>query len=235
MAHCKNCGVELEADMDICPLCGQSVAETSWRYTAGSERRFSPKNTVKKMSKEQRNFAWEIISIILLSAVIATLLINFLLNKDITWSGYPVGICLSVFSFVTFFTFRPHHHLTNIFGGFVVSSFFLFLVDVITAEPYWALKLAVPILFVVSVVAALLSGIMRHSKYKGINLIAYTFLAAALICVFIDGIIAYNREEHVHLTWSIIVVMSTSMVAIVLLFTHFRLKKGRDLQKTFHL
>lgn len=236
MKYCKNCGVELEEDMRICPLCGAAAVSD---LPAGEKHAFTPGNEatplLQKMTKGQKTFVWEIISIILLSAIIATLLINFIINKAITWAEYPVAVCLVIFSFVSFFTFWPRRTLIQIAEGFTTSAILLLIFDSITQGTSWALKIAIPILFIASLITAALFEIIRHSKDKGINLIAYLFAGGALLCISIEGIFSLYRDNHLHLRWSVIVSLCTVLVMIVLLFTHFRLKKGRHLEKTFHI
>jgi hypothetical protein len=90
-------------------------------------------------------------------------------------------------------------------------------------------------LFFASIIAAALAELVRVSRYKGINLIAYAFIGSAVLCLFIDGVLSFYHQHEVHLWWSVIVAICVLLVAIVLMFLHFRLKKGRSLEKTFHI
>jgi hypothetical protein len=60
---CKNCGVELEDDMMACPLCrepvnGNDPVNTQVPYGTQTFQGYG------EMSKPQKKFTWEIISII---------------------------------------------------------------------------------------------------------------------------------------------------------------------------
>lgn len=188
-----------------------------------------------KMTGRQKTFVWEIVSIVLLSAIIATLLVNFIINKRITWAEYPVAVCLTVFSYVSLFAFWARKTLVQLAGGFITSSVFLIILDALTGGITWALEIAVPILFIANLTTAALLEIIRRSRYKGVNLLAYIFMGSALICIGVDGVFSLHRENQLYLRWSMIVSLCVLIVSIVLLFVHFRLKKGRDLQKTFHV
>ncbi len=120
-------------------------------------------------------------------------------------------------------------------GGFILSSLCLIILDLFTAGIQWSIKLAIPLLFMGNVIIAILMAIIRQSRYKAINLIAYAFLAAAIRCIFIDGSLSSFKSGSFQIKWSVIVVACTIPVVIVLLFIHFRLKKGRSLEKTFHV
>jgi hypothetical protein len=231
---CKNCGVELEDDMMVCPLCRQPVngntpVNTQISYGTQTFHGYG------EMSKPQKKFTWEIISLILLSAAVATFVVNFIINRSVTWSEYPVAICLTIFCYISLFAFWDRTTLVEMAGGFILSSICLIILDLFTAGLQWSVKLAIPLLFVGNVITAILITIIRRSRYKGINLIAYAFLAAAILCVFIDGSLYFFKSGSFQIEWSVIVVACTIPVVIILLFVHFRLKKGRSLEKTFHV
>jgi hypothetical protein len=231
---CKNCGVELEDDMQVCPLCEQPVGGST---TPGKAPVSYGDQTFEyqKMSKPQKKFTWEIVSLILLSTAVAAFVIDFIMNRRITWSELPISICMGVFCYVSLFAFWDQTTIIEMAGGFVLSSLCLVIVDALTGGISWSVRLAIPLLLTGNLVTAALITIVRLSRYKGVNLVAYAFLGAAILCVFIDGILSYYKTGLFQIQWSVIVVACIIPVVIVLLFQHFRLKKGRSLKKTFHL
>ena len=234
MNICRNCGVELEETMTVCPLCRQAAGNSeiaSIPDTAGKQ--FIVYG--KKMSPPEKKFTWEIISLILLSCIVAAIVIDCILNSSITWSEYPAAICLTVFSYISMFTFWQQRTTFQLAGGLTLSIILLFLFDLITDGINWSIKVGIPLIFAATFLAAILIKIIRHSKYKGINLIAYAFLGAAILCILIDGILYYYLRGIFHVDWSLLVVACTIPVVIVLFFVHFRMKKGRSLKKTFHI
>ncbi len=219
--------------MLICPLCGTPVNGNApaIQISAYGMQSFGH----KQMSKPQKKFVWEIVSIILLSAAIAAFVVDFIINRHIAWSEYPVAICLTIFCYVSMFAFWNQTTLVKMTGGFILSSLCLVILDVFTAGIQWSVKLGVPLLFIGNIVVALLITVIRKSKHKGINLLAYAFLGAAVLSISIDGILSFFKTGIFQIQWSVIVAACTIPVVIVLLFVHFRLKKGRSLEKTFHI
>jgi hypothetical protein len=234
MIVCKNCGVELENDMRNCPLCGEPVSGQGKALVPDSDPQ-QPFQYRGTMTQHQKKFTWEIISMILFAAIMATFIIDFIINKRITWSEYPVAISLVIFSYVSLFAFWHQRSIVQMAGSFILSAIFLFLLDVLTGDPRWSIKLGIPLLLAGNLVTAAVILVIRQSKYKGINLIAYAFLGAALLCICIDGILSVFKTGALHIEWSVIVAGCTVPVFLVLLFVHFRLKKGRSLEKTFHI
>lgn len=238
MIYCNNCGVELETDMQLCPLCGEKATnniETGLLEPAVSPLQKNTPYAYRKMDQPQKKFTWEIVSIILLSGVIASFIIDFAINRHISWSEYIAAICLTIFSYVSTFAFWNQKTIIDMAGGLIASSFFLLIIDVAIGTFDWAIKLGIPLLFSSNIVVASLLTIIQRSQYKGINLIAYSFIAAALLCVCIECILSFIDTNSVHLWWSLIVMACVLPVAFLLLFLHFRLQKGRSLQKTFHI
>jgi hypothetical protein len=235
MIICKNCGVELEADMVSCPLCGWSAMVNDKNQERTASYLQQPSFTRRQMTQPERKFTWEIISLILLSAIVATFIIDFIINKNITWSEYPAAISLGIFAYVSLFAFLRLRAVAQITIGFVLSAICMLALDALTDSISWALQLGIPLLLTGNLVAIGLLAIIRLSKYKGINLLAWGFLGGALLCMGIEGVLSYYQTGAVQLTWSIIVGGCIVPVILVLLFVHFRLKKGRSLKKTFHI
>jgi hypothetical protein len=92
-----------------------------------------------------------------------------------------------------------------------------------------------PILLSANIILVALIVIFRKSKYKGINLIAYTFIAIALQCIGIESAITKFLFSSIELSWSIIVAACIFPIAAVLLLFHYRYKRGRNLKKVFHI
>lgn len=236
--YCQSCGVELEDDMQFCPLCGkpavgdvpdhkvQNISTMTWRDSS-----FVP----KQMSQPQKKLTWEIVSLILLSGAVATFIVDFIINRRITWSEYPAAIGLAIFCYVSLFAFSRQTLSIKATGGLILSSVCLVILDVVTGGAKWSIGLGIPLLFICNLVVLLFITIIRRSKYKGINLIAYAFLCASVICISIEGVVSVFKTQKLQLHWSIIVASCVIPVVIVLLFMHFRLKKGRSLEKTFHV
>lgn len=231
MAHCKNCGVELEEDMEICPLCGvpaghQPVDTTHVRQTADSQ---------EGMTRPQRKFIWEMISITIFSAVLATLSLDLIINRRITWSEYPVAICLIGFSYISILAVLNQRAIAAIVGGFLVSSIFLVIIDGLTGGIDWIVRFGIPLLFAGNLIAAGLIVAIRLTKKKGINLIAYFFIAAALFSISIEWILHFFQSGPLHMRWSLIVSACVLPVALVLFYLHYRVMKTHTLEKIFHI
>lgn len=235
---CRNCGVELEDSIRACPLCGEPTIDerpgtSSPSFTYGE--RYPSSLTPVQMSQPQKKFTWEIVSIILLSGAMATFVVDFIINRRIIWSEYPVAICLTIFCYLSLFAFWNQSTLLKMAGGLLLSSLSLVILDAVTGRLRWSIRLAIPLLLISNLIVSALIAVIRQSRNKGINLIAYVFLGAALLCIAIEGILSLFETGWLQWQWSVIVAACIMPVVVVLLFVNFRLKRGRSLKKTFHV
>lgn len=229
---CKNCGVELEPDMEVCPLCGEPL-QGAPRHTPASALQTDYLTTPP--GKTQRKFTWEIISIILGSGILAACIVDVITSGRITWSEYMMSAGLVIFCYTSVLSLWNKNILIELAGGFLLSAVCLLVLDWVTGGINWALRLAVPLLLSITVIGIAFIHIIRIAGYKGINLIAYAFLGAALICFCTEGVLSCYRNGVWHFSWSAIVAACVVPVVVILLFVHFRLRKGRNLRRTFHL
>lgn len=218
--------------MQYCPLCELRIEGDVPAAVPLTKRDVS---NGRNMTQPQRKATWEIVSIIILLVIMATSLLNFILNKGISWAEYPMAACLVIFSYVSVFAFLHKKREVQIFYVFIMASLLIFILDLLTSGLSWSIYLGIPILFFLNVILAATILVYRKIKHKGINLLAYAFLAAALFCLGTEAVIDNYVNSALHLVWSLIVAGSVLPVITVLLFMHVRLKKGNDLTRMFHI
>ncbi len=240
MIYCKNCGVELEENMNFCPLCGESADEKAVKKELEKSAQLRPKEKLfsdyeSLTQKQRRKLFWEVSGIILISGIIVTLIIDLMINKSITWSKYSVTVSLVLFVNTTLITFWRHKILLLFVGSFVSTSVLLILLDMYNMNIGWGVKLGIPFLFSFYFIILVLAILMRISRQLGFNILACSFIAVGLLTICIEGIISLYTKNILHLQWSIIVTASMIPISALLFFIHYRLKKGIDLKRFFHI
>lgn len=240
MINCWNCGVDLDEHMNFCPLCGTPVfARNSEEREKLVSRKLTVSNKLKteidRLNKTQKNkFFWEATTIILVSGVLSALTLNFIIQTTLTWSLYVLVGGLTIFTYVTVLSY-VRNGWTIIVSLFVINALTLLFVDLVNKSIGWSVELGIPLLTAVFVVLTGLIVVIKHTLEKGFNVIAYLFLASTITSIAVEGMVTQYLENRFDLNWSVIVMGSTLPVAFVLLYIHYKLRKGTDLRKFFHL
>ena len=86
--YCINCGVKLENNEDICPLCDTEVYHPNIRID--SEKQLYPKGRMPEIKHRSASFNGAII-IMFLIPVVVSFLADFQFDREIKWFGYVFG------------------------------------------------------------------------------------------------------------------------------------------------
>ncbi len=241
MKVCNTCKVELDAEMNFCPLCGQKcntpvpkvhkvdLTETSVDQKTGTF------NFEDLSHRQQQKFVWELTAFILVSCTVITLIIDLLVTKHVTWSKYTLTIGMILMIDISLIIFMQKRIFLLFIGSFLSTSFLLFLLDLYDKNLDSGVKLGIPIIFFIFLILLLLFIIIRKSKQRGVNIIAYSLIAAGVICLCIEGIISLHAIDVIRLRWSFVVMVSILPVSGILLYIHYRLRKVTNFKKVFHV
>jgi len=241
MAYCKHCGVELDVNMNYCPLCGELVSgedfiQKEQDQFLRSQQEEKIISDYKKLTQiQRRKLFWELSGIILVSGIIVSFIIDLVLNKNITWSKYTITVCLVVFVNITFMAFWQKKITLLFTGSFISTSIMLMLLELYNQNISWSITLGVPLLLAAYLITLGLISLIQISRQRGLNIITYSLIAMGLLTICIEAIISLNTKNRVTLQWSLIVLACLIPVSAILLFIHYRLKKATDLKKFFHI
>ena len=226
MTICNECKVELEDDMDVCPLCDTPVTGK------GIGKKVVLRPTYEQITSNSRSknllqqILWQITAVLLLSGIVATLVINITIQGGITWSVYPISICLIALSYASLVALWRTRLFWRILGGWIISALILVIIDR-NMDASWPLKLALPLLSALNVTGLILIFILKRFKAKGLNGLAIIFVFIALLCLLIEATISIYFARSPALKWSIIVAACLLPVTAALLFMYFRTKNNR--------
>jgi hypothetical protein len=241
MKTCSHCGVELEKNMNFCPLCGEPVMNANSdkkEYIQVRKRQQEEKllTTFQKLtSSQKRKIFRQVSAIILVSGIFVTFIIDFIGNGTITWSKFSVAVCAVLLINTTLISFLHRKTLLFLLGSFTSTSALLVLFDIFTGTIGWGVKLGIPLLLAAYIIVFILIIIIKAARKQGLNIIAYSFIASGMLSLCTEGIISLYIENKLHFEWSVIVMASVLIVAAILLFIHYRLRKGMDLKRFFHI
>lgn len=232
MTICINCGVELDDGLKSCPLCGkdphveESKEKAAFNYPSG---------IIQLHRKEIRMSLWELSGVIAFSAVIVCTLVDLIIIKGLSWSLVSDVFVLG--GWITFSLFlRAYNRTSVIFPGLIITILTaLFIIDLLGKGEKWFLPLGLPLTASVFVSAGIIMLLYRIANLKGLNVLAAALLVLSGLCVLIEIIIDEYLKGSVDLRWSLIASVSIVPLALILLFYHYRLKKGNLLDSFLHI
>lgn len=241
MNLCNNCGVELEQKMRFCPLCGKHITDETpedqeyiqFQKTKQEEQLMSDFEELTPTQK--RKLFWQLSGLILISGMIVTFIIDLIINRDITWSKYSISACLALFLIITMIVFLKRKIVISLTGSSITTSILMVLFDVFNKNIGWGTKLGIPMVFSFYLVVFVLISLVRRSKQRGINLIAYFLIASGILSLCVEGIISLQINSKLSFQWSVIALVSVLPISAMLLFIHYRLRKATDLKRFFHI
>ncbi len=241
MIQCPNCGVELEENANFCSLCGEPLIDehtdnpVSLRIGTSLRKEKQRADYHKLTELQKRKIFWKISGIILIPGIILTLVINLVGDQTILWSKYPVTAGLFLFINITLYTFLRNRAILVASLSLLTTAVFFVLLNIYTGDSGFDMKSGLVMLLAAYMTIIILSFLIKKSKQKGLNIIAFSLFAAGLLCVCTDGIISLYSRGSLHFGWSLIVIVSTLFISAILLYIHYRLKRVTDLRRFFHV
>ncbi|HTX71656.1 MAG TPA: DUF6320 domain-containing protein [Rectinemataceae bacterium] len=233
MALCPECGVELDASVQFCPLCGAAVQPEA--HSSSRESMFDPEDRENFTEDERRTIAWEVLSVSTGIAAVVVCAVNLFVDRRLTWSLYPIVSLVFIWVLFTMPLRLGKRPLLAALGAAVALPGFLLALNLIEGRLSWAPVIALPIALVAELSAAVVAFATSRAKRKGANVIGFCLLAVALLCMDIEATISLYFFGRLVLQWSAIVATALVPVSGFLFYLHHRVTKKSNLRKLFRL
>jgi hypothetical protein len=234
MSYCTNCGVELDKDMISCPLCGFDAGEEDMSANNIKAEHF-PSDIILLYKKETRKHIWELSGIITFSGIVVCTIVNFVISKSLTWSLYADTSILTSWICLTLIllTFRKYFIIIPGFLLTILATLFLF--DRFSPPVNWFYGIGLPLTIALFVCVSIMVVLWKVAHFKGFNILAFAFFVLSGFCIVSEVFINKYLFNQVEIRWSAIVAVSLLPIALVLLFVHYRMNKGKRLDSYFHV
>lgn len=241
MPYCSRCGVEVDSDVDNCPLCHIHIYKTD--AEGEIEYKKYPDHPVKEdvglsgLTMPQRlKIAIEIVTLFLVIPTIITLLADLSTASLITWSRYPALSLVLVWCLVCFPLLLYKNPL------FLIISLVISITGFLAAMDYfdnwaldWFLDLALPVIILISVITAIVVFSSLLVRIKGVNVAAFILFGIGLLSLGLDLIISSAISGVITISWSVVVMLVVFSLGVIFLYLHYRIKNLDSLKRRFHV
>ncbi|MBN2535631.1 MAG: hypothetical protein JXB88_22325 [Spirochaetales bacterium] len=235
MPFCRECKVEVESYMEVCPLCSTPLDDVDVKPESETAA-YPDKPMVDADKKVTRFFVWEIISSLLLTAFLIVVLTNFILEFTFSWAWYPMTSIFFAWLLITIPVFlikRPL--LITILAVLSIMAFIGFIDFIYDLSFDWYHIIALPISVVLILVTTLIVIISRKVKKKGLNIASFIMFGSAIIVICLEGILDFGFKGKIMLSWSLAVLVPLVLIGGLFLYLHYRLLKNVDIKKLFQI
>ncbi|HBE40386.1 MAG TPA: hypothetical protein DDW27_04145 [Bacteroidales bacterium] len=232
MVLCKNCGIELDDGLKLCPLCGRDQEDN------GEQEKISvnyPSGILQLQKAENRKYYWELSGIIAFSGIAVCTIIDLLISKELKWSLLSDVSIAAAWVILTLYQFAHKKPLVMISSLLLTSLASLFLIDLIATGREWFFPVGLPVTITLFAAAGIVTLLYKAVYLKGLNIIAAAFMVLSGFCIILEIILDKYMVGAINIRWSLIVSVSVLPVSFVLFFYYYRLKKGNRLESFFHV
>lgn len=228
---CPNCGVILDEGVRECPLCHHK------KEIAGSEqdKELYPSDILHLSEKKSRIHAWELSAIIALSANLICLIVDMVIGKGINWSLYAITAITCLWLFITSFTFFLKKPVMLGLSLTLSTLGTLLIIDILNPPITWFTGIGLPVTVTFWLLFGIFLVLYRKLRYKGFNILAFILIEISALCIVIDLFTDMHLRDSIFIDWSAITAATLVPLAGILLFVHYRMKRGKDLGSFFHV
>lgn len=234
MSYCVNCGVELEAALKTCPLCGTEVINPRQSESAAESRTLPPIRDEYK--KADRAFWINFISILVVVPIATCLICDLLYNKRLTWSLYVVAgvVILWVFT-ISPFMFKKFNYLKMVTADMAGVLFGLFLLALLSPGKDWLFQVALPLVVYCYLIWLLIIWLTKIKLIRRLRIGSAYALAIGIMIVLLETLLDLSASGVVDITWSWFIIAPCISVAALLVLLDHNTRVKQEFMKRLHI
>ena len=233
MSYCVNCGVELYAAMEKCPLCNTPVINPS-QLVSGTEKKPFPEEKGTVETADRKDFAIVLTAFVLATGITCGLL-NILAFRGTMWSLAVIGACviLWVCMLPVVIAGRLPVYAFLLLDGLSVALY-LYLLALMLDDAEWCFELGLPIVALVTAVAVAFALCVRKLPRSFLTVTLYLVSAVGLLCMGLELLIDHYLNGEFSMTWSAVVLTVCVIFDIVIITMLSRRRLRSEVRRRLH-
>lgn len=228
MSYCVNCGVELDASADECPLCNTPVLNPrELEKIAMAQKSFpTEKGQVETVKRKDLGI---LVSMVALATAVTCGILNAFVFQEALWSLAVIGACIVFWVIMipaVIYTRQPVYVSLLYDGGAV--ALYLFMLSYLTGSRNWLWGLGIPIAALVTVLAEIFTFCVRRLPRSFLTVALYIFTALGLLCLGLEILIDRYVGGRIALSWSAVVLTVCGIldIAVITMLSRRRLRNA---------
>lgn len=229
MKTCDNCGVEVDEDLQRCPLCR---ARLDNEVDDGDDHEEPAQETVT----HARFWLWEVFSLLAFAAALVTFAADFAFGFDVEWARYPLITIGFLWVSATVMIGLAEHPILRLLAETTAVAGFLFGLELLTETSGWFLPLGLPITVLTALLAGAAALVIRKRSLSALPAMAVVVLASGVFVVGLEIIIKQFTESDVLVSWSLVALACGIAIFFLILWVNKRMRERHsEYRKVFHL
>lgn len=230
--YCTRCGVELENDLERCPLCGGTDLSEDPSFLADF-REYEP--LPERLEEARIGRIYRRLVTLLFGTASVVVLITDLLDRTsgVDWSPIAIAGITAGFLFAILPTFRLRLSVNFALDVTIAGALLLAIDHLEDGGIDWFIGIALPILG--SMLLLLLGAAWAIPRVRGVAKAAVILFGTTVLCIVTDLAIRIDRGLPVVPGWSLVVVVSVVPIAAFLVLLQNTVLNEIDFRRRFYL
>ena len=220
MSYCVNCGVELDASAQECPLCNTPVwnpRELEKQAPGKAAMPPFPREKSQVETANKKDFGL-LMSMVVLATAATCGILNALVFRGTLWSLSVIGACAV---------------LWVMYDGIVVVLY-LYILTFQVGSREWFFGLGLPITALVTFIAEAFTLCVCKLPRSFLTVSLYLFTSVGLLCLGLEMLIDWYLTGEIALSWSAVVLMVCAVLDIALITMLSRRRLRNEVRRRLH-
>ncbi len=233
MSYCVNCGVELKASEQYCPLCRTEVQNPASPWTEPKNRPYPSR--IERLNRTVDHRYAGFASLLLLIPVIIAIFSNLITSNRLSWSLYVAGAGGLVFVFVLLpIMMRRASAALCVALDVLATLLFLAMTERLTGVRF-LFRLGLPLALLAGAFVFLIVLLIRARKPGGFVKAAVILFAVGLLAFFCDLTIRRYIGIGPFVNWSVYVTVPCVILSVCALILNGRANLKEEIRRRFFM
>lgn len=236
MPYCSRCGVEVDIEVDACPLCEAPIQKLPADGGSPWPSEEAPAPVAPPRSAEERMaLARTITTMGFLIPVFIVTTVDLFVSRGLGWSLFVLISLGAAWMWAILPLILTNRSYSLVAAITLVGIALEWGVGLLAGDISWILPLGMPILILAGCLTDLVILLSRRSRKVGSNLPGWILIAIGILAVVTDILVGAWLKGVWQPGWSLIVTGTVFPIAALLLYIHYRPSQRTRIRRYFHV